>query len=110
MAEDRQRIKILVGEKYYPLNVIRDDEPLYRKAAQSVNARLAKYKEKYRGNASLSILDMMAFAAIDVAVEFMKQDADSNAKVAETELNALIEEMRAFMNTEASDEAFDIGD
>lgn len=109
MAEDRQRINILVGEKYYPLNVIRDDEPMYRKAAQSVNFRLAKYKDKYRGNSALSLLDMMAFAAIDVAVEFMKQDADSNAQVAEVELNALLDEMRAFMNTDST-EAFDVGD
>lgn len=108
MAEDRQRINILVGEKTYPLNVIRDDEPLYRKAAQSVNARLTKYKEKYRGNTSLSFIDIMAFAAIDVAVEFMKQDADSNALVAERELKALLEDMRAFMDTDAG-EAFDIG-
>lgn len=108
MAEDRQRINILVGEKYYPLNVIREDEPLYRKAAQSVNERLTKYKEKYRGNAALSLLDMMAFAAIDVAVEFMKQDTDSNAKVAESQLNAILDDMRAFMNTEAG-QAFDIG-
>lgn len=109
MAENRQRINILVGEKYYPLNVIRDDEPLYRKAAQSVNERLTKYKEKYRGNMSLSYLDMMAFAAIDVAVEFMKQDADSNAERAEVELNALLDDMKAFMNTE-NIEAFDIGE
>lgn len=108
MTEDRQKIRILVGEKYYPLNVIREDEPLYRKAAQSVNSRLAKYKDKYRGNAALSILDMMAFAAIDVAVEFMKQDADSNAQIAESEINAIIDEMRAFLESN-DEEAFDIG-
>lgn len=108
MDADRQRINLLVGEKYFPLTVLREDEPLYRKAAQSVNERLNKYKDKYRGNNTVSILDLMSITALDVAVTYMKQDTDSNAKMAETDLLKLIEDLQAFMN--CSGEAFDLSD
>lgn len=94
--DERIRINIQVGENKHPLFVSRDEEPIYRNAARLVNDRILAYATKYRG-ANLPSDYLLAFAAIDIAAKYVRQDKDSNAHEAEQRLQELAKEIREFM-------------
>ena len=94
--EDKVRIKIQVGDNKHPLFVERSEEPIFRDAARMVNERIQAYATKYRG-AGLPNDYLMAFAALDVAVQFVRQDRNSNAEAAGEDLREIAAEIREFL-------------
>ncbi|MCF0180566.1 MAG: cell division protein ZapA [Bacteroidales bacterium] len=94
--DERIRINIQVGDVKHPLFVKRDEEPIFREAAKLINERILAYSKKYRG-ANLPKDYIMAFAAIDIASRFVKQDRDSNAQDAEVKIRELAKEIGEFM-------------
>ena len=95
--DDKVRINIQVGDKKHPLFVKRDEEPIYRDAARMVNERLAAYATKFRAS-GLPKDYLMAFAAVDIAARFVRQDRNSNAEAAEASLNELAAEIRDYLS------------
>lgn len=94
--DDKVRINIQVGENRHPLFVSRDEEPIFRDAARMVNERINAYATKYRG-AGLPQEYMMAFAAIDIASQYVRLNHDNNAKDAGQRLQNLADEIRKYM-------------
>lgn len=94
---ERLKINIKIADQKYPLQVKPEEEGVIRKAAAMINARLAQYAEKYRG-AGLSQEHMLVFTAVDIAVRFLKQDADSNADAAGEEIEKMAAELRQYLN------------
>ena len=90
------RINIQVGDNKHPLFVKRDEEPIFRDAARMVNERILAYSKKYRG-ANLANDYLMAFAALDIASQFVRQDRDSNALDAEKKIRDLANEISGFL-------------
>lgn len=95
--DDKVRIKIQLGDTKHPLFVNKDEEPIYREAARMVNERITAYSTKYRG-AGLPNEYKLAFAALDIAVKYIKQNQDSNAEVAGENLKELSSEIREFLS------------
>ena len=93
---ERIRINIQVGDNKHPLFVKRDEEPIFREAAKMINERISAYARKYRG-ANLPQDYLMAFAAVDIASQFIKQDRDSNARDAEIKIRDLTDEISRFL-------------
>lgn len=94
--DERIRINIQVGENKHPIFVPRNEEPIFREAARMINERIQAYATKYRG-ANLPKDYLMAFAAVDIASQYIKQDKDSNAQDAEKQLKDLAKEISEFM-------------
>ncbi len=95
--DDKVRINIQVGDNKHPLFVKRDEEPIFRDAARLVNERLAAYATKFRAS-GLPKDYLMAFAAVDIAAKFVRQDRNSNAEAAEANLQDLAAEIREFLS------------
>ena len=95
--DDKVRINIQIGDTKHPLFVKRDEEPIYRDAARMVNERVQAYNTKFRAS-GLPKDYLMAFAAVDIAVRFVKQNHDSNAEVAEASLQELAAEIREYLS------------
>lgn len=95
--DDKVRINIQIGDTKHPLFVKRDEEPIYRDAARMVNERVQAYATKFRAS-GLPKDYLMAFAAVDIAARFVKQNQDSNAEVAETSLQELAAEIREYLS------------
>lgn len=49
MANDKMVIKLLIGNQIYPINVLPEQEGLFREAARQINDRLASYQTKWVG-------------------------------------------------------------
>lgn len=94
--ENEVRINIQIADTKHPLLIDRDEEPVVRKAARLVNESVAAYAAKYR-SAGLPQSYFVAFAALDIAVKYLKQDADSNALAAEADLEALAGQIREYL-------------
>ena len=95
--DDKVRINIQIGEVKHPLFVKRDEEPIYRDAARLVSERLTAYATKFRG-AGLPKDYLMAFAAVDIAARFVRQDRNSNAEAAEASLQNIADEIREYLS------------
>lgn len=94
--EDKVRINIQVGDTKHPLFVPRNEEPIFRDAARMVNERIRAYATKYRG-AGLPQDYLTAFAAVDIAAKYVRQDNDSNAEVAGGTLKEIANDLRTFL-------------
>ena len=95
--DDKVRIIIQIGENKHPLFVDRDEEPIFREAARLVNERLQAYARKYRAS-GLPKDYLAAFASLDIAARFVRQDRDSNAEKAEARLKELATEIRDYLS------------
>lgn len=91
------RINISLGTHKHPLWIDAADEPLYREAGRLVNRILEHYSTRYRG-AQLPPDYLMAFTAMDMAVRFLRQDADSNAEAAADSMEQTLAGLRDFLN------------
>lgn len=49
MANDKMVIKLLIGSQIYPINVLPEQESVFREAARQINERLASYQTKWVG-------------------------------------------------------------
>ena len=58
--DDRQRIRLLIGDVNYPLYIPRSDEQLYRDAARMINDMLNRYRETFPGLSKEQYLAMVA--------------------------------------------------
>lgn len=97
------RINIQVGEARYPLWVDRSEEPIFREAARMVNRRYTAYSTRFR-SANLSPEDILAMAAVDLAVLAQKKDQSSGFEAAQADLNNLADDLQSFLNEEHAQE------
>lgn len=95
--DDKVRINIQIGDHKHPLFVERDEEPIFRDAARLVNERYLAYATKFRAS-DLPKDYLMAFAAIDVAVKYIRQDRNSNAETAAEDLRDIAAEIREYLS------------
>lgn len=70
MKDKDFRIHIKIDGKAYPLNINRNDEERYRRAAQIVNETIAEFRKVFQNNDQK---DIMAMTAFQVALNFTKE-------------------------------------
>ena len=61
MADDNLSIKVSIGNRIYPLTILRTEEENVRKAAKLVNENIKELEQKY---AVKDIQDLLAMAAL----------------------------------------------
>jgi cell division protein ZapA len=57
------RINIKIDGRNYPLNIDRNDEERYRKAAKFVNETITEFRKRFQNNDQQDIMAMTAFQA-----------------------------------------------
>lgn len=94
--EDKVRIHIQLGDVKHPLVIEREEEPVARKAARLLTERYESYATKFRAT-GLPKEYLMAMAGLDMAMRFVRQDADSNAEAAGEALTAIVDELQTYL-------------
>lgn len=75
MSESNFRINIKIDGRNYPLNIDRNDEERYRKAAKIVNETITEFRKRFQNNDQQDILAMTAFqSALNYARLEERQD------------------------------------
>ena len=68
---DNFRIKLRIADKQYPLVCKRDDERVFRAAANLINDKLLQYGNKYQ-RVTIDNKDLIVMVACDIAASQMK--------------------------------------
>ena len=98
MISDRQHINLHLDAHTVGLDVPRDQEPNYRKAADLLNRRY-QYYLKLRPNASAEQLWM--YTALEVAVALQSDAREKSLVPVEKEIKALNEQIMKSLNSES---------
>jgi len=69
--KDNFSINVKVGGFSLPLNIVRNDEELYRKAEKTVNKLLLNNQQKYRQHSAEKVLSITAY---QLAIALSKND------------------------------------
>lgn len=97
--EEKVRINIQLGDVKHPLTIDREEEPVARQAARMLTERYEGYATAYRVS-KLPKEYLMAMAGLDIAMRYVRQNTDSNAEAAGQELQAVIDDLQAFLAAE----------
>jgi cell division protein ZapA len=93
MAE-KQKIKISIADRVYPLTVSPSQEEGLRKAAKKIEAMIKQFEESY---AVRDKQDVLAMCALQCAAQTEQHDIDDNVQVEEaqqrlTEIDELLQQ------------------
>lgn len=74
---DKLVINLFIGRQSYPITVKRDQEEVFRRAAELINNKLQRYQTAYpnQGNEKLT-----AIALLDFAVMALKMEKDNETQ------------------------------
>ena len=97
METDRQHINLHLDAHTVGLDVQRDQEPNYRKAAELLNSRY-QYYLKLRPNASAEQLWM--YTALEVAVALQSDAREKSLEPVEKQIKALNEQIQKSLKSE----------
>ncbi|MDR0733387.1 MAG: cell division protein ZapA [Dysgonamonadaceae bacterium] len=89
-------IRLYVAKKYYPLNCKRVEEGIYRKAATNINEKIIKYSSAFPA-AELGTEDLLAMAAVDIAVENIKIKQKQDLSPVFDKIEALDKELEEYL-------------
>ena len=92
MKNKRLSINIKIDGRIFPLEINRDEEERFRKAAKKVNEFVSKFRKEFKEQESQDILAMSAF-----------QIALSNAELQERDDNSLFIDELKNLNDDISD-------
>jgi len=97
---DNFRIQLRVADKQYPLKCKRDDEKIFRSAANLINDKLIQYGNKYQG-APVNSKDLVIMAACDIAVSQKRLLDQQNETPAYKKIEELSAELENFIVKES---------
>jgi Cell division protein ZapA. len=81
---EKQRIKIEIADRSYPLNIKPEDEEVIRLAAKKINERINYYKNKYP---SQDYQDTLSMILLQFAISLIGLEQNN-------ELNGLLNELK----------------
>lgn len=95
--DDHFIINLRVADMRYPLRVKREDEEVYRRAADEIDYKLVQYKNYFTGDSShpLRNVDYMAMTAIQAVSE--KVGHQLRAEEFEARIKVLTEELDLYL-------------
>jgi len=64
MEQEKQNIRIKIGEKAYPMRINANEEEKFRQASKMAQDLYIKYKQSY---STMSVDDILAMALLDLA-------------------------------------------
>ena len=83
-------IKVQIAERFYPLKIKKQDEEKIRKAANLINDKVLKYKQRYTDK---DAQDFMAMAALQFVINLLDCEQQQNVVSLEKELGILSSEL-----------------
>jgi cell division protein ZapA len=95
--DDRLQISIKIAGLRHPLKVKPEDEEIVRKAAAWVDQKYDEYRAHYKG-AELPPEYVMSFVAVDLAIKYLRLDADNNTETTDAELESMATQLRQYLN------------
>ena len=99
MQSDNFKIQLRVADKQYPLICKRDDEKIFRLAANLINDKLLQYGNKYQG-APVDKKDLTIMVACDIAASHMRLLDQQNETPAYNRIKELNAELEQFIEAE----------
>lgn len=96
---DNFKIQLRIADKQYPLKCRRDDEKIFRLAANLINEKLLQYGNKYQG-APIDKKDIVMMATCDIAVSQMRLLDQQNETPAYQKIKELNAELENFIKAE----------
>ena len=96
---DNFRIQLRIADKQYPLKCKRDDEKIFRSAANLINDKLLQYGNKYQG-APIDNKDLTIMVACDIATSQMRLLDQQNETPAYSKIKELSAELERFIEVE----------
>ena len=99
MLSDNFKIQLRIADKQYPLICKRDDEKIFRSAANLINDKLLQYGNKYQG-APINKQDLTIMVACDIAASQMKLLDQQNETPAYNKIKELNTELERFIEAE----------
>lgn len=103
-ANDKFNIQLMIGNQLHPINIRRDQEELFRKAAKEINEKLARYQLTYpnRGNETY-----MSIALLDFAVYALKAEKNNDTAPYDKTIRQLTAEVEEALGIEMPADAPD---
>ena len=103
--QDKFVIQLLIGKHLYPITVKREQEGMYRKAAQLINEKLSRYEQSYPnlGYERYTSVALLAFAVQMLQLQEQKDESLYTETVGR--LSAEIDALLKAGKEEADDEA-----
>lgn len=98
--DDRFVIQLRIGKQYYPINILRTQEEVFRAAAADINDKLQRYESKYPYQGSEKYMSM---TLLDFAVRVIQLEKDKSTEPFVKTFTTLAEEIEQAM-TAPSDE------
>jgi cell division protein ZapA len=97
VMDDHLIINLRVADMKYPLQVRREEEEIYRKAAKEIDYKLGQYKNYFTGdsNRSLRDVDYMAMTSIQAVAEQVEHQL--RAEAFENKIKSLTEELDNYL-------------
>ena len=96
---DTFRIQLKIADKNYPLICKRNDEKIFRSAANLINDKLISYGNKYQG-APIEKNDLTIMAACDIAASQLRLLDQQNETPAYDKIARLNAELESFIEKE----------
>ncbi|MDR3126955.1 MAG: cell division protein ZapA [Tannerellaceae bacterium] len=92
-------IHVDIGRGSYGLRVRRDEEYLYRRAAEEVRAVLLRFEQRYGGEPKQETADLLAMTALQLATEMIRlRERNDTAPFVEA-LQSLTNEVNTYLET-----------
>ena len=96
---DNFRIQLRIADKQYPLICKREDEKIFRSAANLINDKLLQYGNKYQ-KAPVESKDLAIMAACDIAASLERLLDQQNETPAYSKIKELNTELEKFIEEE----------
>ena len=96
---DNFRIQLRIADKQYPLKCRRDEEKIFRSAANLINDKILQYGNKYQ-KAPIDDKDLVIMAACDIAAFQLRLLDQQNETPAYTKIKELNAELEKFIEEE----------
>ena len=96
-SKDKFVIQLLIGKQLYPITVKREQEEIYRKAAQLINEKLSRYEQSYP---NLGYERYTSVALLDFAVQMLQLQAQKDESLYTETVGRLSSEIEALLKKE----------
>lgn len=67
--DDKMTIQVNIADRFYPLNIRREDEEKIRKAVKAINEKVLQYKQKYSREDDQDFLAMAILGFVTRLIE-----------------------------------------
>ena len=95
--DNKIRITIPVGESRYPMWIDPKEEPIFREAGRRVNERITAYSKQFH-DSHLPSEDILAMAALDLAVQCQRLNQTACNEATEASVAAMVADLQDFLN------------